>query len=154
VETKPILYAEDEENDAFFMQRAFRQAGISTPLVIAANGQEAVDYVFGAGRFADRTAHPSPCLVLLDLNMPRLSGIEVLKQIRMTPTTAALPVVVITSSAHDSDIHRAYVQGANGYLVKPSKPDELLAMVKAIKDYWLIHNRAADDNLKAFAASF
>lgn len=142
VEIKPILYAEDEEDDVYFMRRAFEQAGITNPLVIAPDGQHAIDYLSGIGDFSDRNNHPLPGFVLLDLNMPRRSGIEVLKFIRSQPSMAALPVIVLTSSTQDADVHRAYILGANGYLVKPSQPDDLLPMVKSIKDFWLTHNRA------------
>lgn len=137
---KPILYAEDEENDAFFMQRAFKQAGIENKLIVVADGRQAVDYLSNEGEYANRNLNPLPCLVLLDLNMPRLSGVDVLKWMRAQPFLSGLPVLVVTSSNRDSDVHRAYLQGANGYLVKPSQPDDLVAMVKSIKEFWLTHN--------------
>ena len=140
METKPVLYAEDEEDDVFFMQRAFQLAEIANPLVIAADGQQALDYIFGTGPYSNRAEHPAPGLVLLDLNMPKHSGIEVLDRIRKTPATASLPVVVVTSSMQSSDIQRAYRHGVNGYVVKPTRPDELLPIVKSIKDFWLTHN--------------
>ena len=133
---KPILYAEDEENDAFFLQRALVQATVLNPLVVARDGQEAIDYCSGSGRFSNRDEHPLPCLVLLDLNMPRKSGMEVLKWIRNQPSISDLPVIVLTSSLQEADIHRAYSQGANAYLGKPSKPDELVGVIKSIKDFW------------------
>lgn len=135
MEIKPVLYAEDEEDDSFFMERAFKEAGISNPLVVVTEGQSAIDYCSGSGRYEDRTAYPLPCLLLLDLNMPKKTGLEVLKWIRTQPNFCTLPVVVVTSSIQDADIHRAYIQGANAYLVKPSKPDELIVMVKAINDF-------------------
>jgi CheY-like chemotaxis protein len=139
--SRPILYADDDENDVFLMQRAFSKAGVVNPLCTVQDGREAVDYLAGSGRFADREQHPLPCLMLLDLNMPGKSGLDVLKWLRAQPVTATLPVVVFTSSNQESDIHRAYSLGANGYLVKPGKPDELLTMVKGIKDFWLAQNR-------------
>jgi CheY-like chemotaxis protein len=138
-----ILYAEDEETDAFFLQRAFKQAGISQRLVIVRSGREAIDYLEGKGDFADRTQHPFPSLVLLDLNMPGISGLEVLKWIRATPSLCALVTLVLTSSNQDTDVHRAYQQGANGYLVKPGNIDAILTMARAIKEYWLMQNRTA-----------
>ena len=142
--TRPILYAEDEENDAFFMKRAFDRVGITQPLVVVKNGQEVIDYCSGTGGFSNRETFPLPALLLLDLNMPQKSGLDALKWIRTQPTTSTLPVIVVTSSIQDADIHRAYLQGANAYLVKPSRPDDLVTMVKAIKDFWLAHNRAAE----------
>jgi CheY-like chemotaxis protein len=125
------------------MERAFKQAGIANPLVIVRDGQEAIDYCGRSGRYADRAEHSLPCLVMLDLNMPKKSGLDVLKWIRAQPSICTLLVVVVTSSAHDADIHRAYIQGANAYLVKPARPEELVVMVKAIKDFWLAQNRRA-----------
>ena len=140
--SKPILYAEDDQNDVFFMERAFKQAGIVNPLHIVTNGTLAIDSLAGSGPYANREEHPMPCLVLLDLNMPGKSGLDVLKWIRTQPRISTLPIVVMTSSNQDSDIHRAYLLGANGYLIKPGKPDELLVMVKGIRDYWLTQNRS------------
>ncbi len=141
---KPILYAEDEENDTFFLQRAFKQAGIPNTLVTVPDGQEALDYCLGHGPYANRDEHPLPCLMLLDLNMPKKSGLEVLQGIRLEPSVRTLPVIVLTSSLQDSDIHRAYLNGANAYLAKPSQPDGLLAIAKAIQDFWLSQNRLAE----------
>lgn len=136
---EPVLYAEDEEHDVLFMQRAFERAGVQNPLVIVENGQVAIDYLEAA---AGKVPLALPRLVLLDLNMPLKSGLEVLKWIRTQPATCALPVVVLSSSDQDSDIHRAYTEGVNGYLVKPGNPKELEAMVRALKDFWLTYNRA------------
>ena len=141
---RPILYAEDDENDAYFLERAFRRAGIPHPLVVLPNGQEVIDYCSGEGRYARRNEHPLPCLVLLDLNMPKKSGIEVLQWIREKPSFRTLPVLVLTSSLQESDIERAYLAGANAYLAKPSQPDELTVMAEAIKSFWLGQNRTAE----------
>src|SRR6266540_1854519 len=138
---KPVLYAEDDENDAFLMERAFNQAGIANSLLIVSDGKGAIEYLSGSGPYSNREGHPFPCLLLLDLKMPGKSGFDVLKWVRTQPATSTLPVVVLTSSNQDSDIHRAYLLGANGYLIKPGKPDELLVMVKGIRDYWLTQNR-------------
>jgi CheY-like chemotaxis protein len=140
---EPILYAEDEENDVFFLQLAFRDAGVTNPLQVVNNGQQAIDYLSGIGAYADRDKHPLPRLVLLDMKMPAKSGLEVLKWIRTTPAFSTLPVIMLTSSSTDADIHRAYIQGANGYLAKPGNPDQMLKMVIAIKDFWLLQNRTA-----------
>jgi CheY-like chemotaxis protein len=138
---KPVLYAEDDEDDVFLMQRAFSKAGIPNPLRTVQDGNEAVDYLAGNGSFGDREQHPMPCLMLLDINLPGKSGLEVLKWLRAKPATGIIPVVVLSSSNQESDIHRAYILGANGYLVKPGQPDKLLAMVRGINDYWLAQNR-------------
>jgi CheY-like chemotaxis protein len=140
----PILYAEDEENDVFFLKRAFQQAELCHPLVIATDGQEAINYCAGRGRYSNRAEFPQPCLVLLDLNMPKKSGLEVLQWIRQEPSVCTLPVIVLTSSLQNADIHRAYVHGANAYLAKPSRPEEMVVMVKTIKDFWITQNQAAE----------
>jgi CheY-like chemotaxis protein len=129
----PILYAEDEENDAFFLGRAFQHAGVANPLVVVRDGQQAIDYC-AAG-------HTVPCLVLLDLNMPKKSGLEVLSWIRKESPMPTLPIIVLTSSLQNADIHRAYAEGANAYLVKPSAPGELIPIAQAIKTFWLTYNR-------------
>jgi CheY-like chemotaxis protein len=141
LDPQPILYAEDEENDVFFLQRAFRQAGISHPLVVAPDGQDAIDYFAGDGRYSNRGLHPLPCLVLIDLNMPKKSGFDVLTCLRGESVGVITPVIVLTSSLHEGDIQRAYRLGANAYLVKPTRPDELINVAKAIKDFWLTLNR-------------
>jgi DNA-binding response OmpR family regulator len=123
------------------MERAFHFAGVANPLVTVPNGQLAVEYL---ASLHEQDPALIPCLVLLDLNLPLKSGLEVLKWIRAHPLFCTLPVLVISSSDQDSDIHRAYVHGVNGYLVKPSNPKELQAMVKALKDYWLTYNHCTE----------
>ncbi|MES2640992.1 MAG: response regulator [Myxococcota bacterium] len=137
----PILYAEDDENDVFLMKRAFRKLGIANPIHFACDGKEAVDYLAGIGAFQDRVEHPLPCLVLLDLSMPGKHGLEVLKWIRSTPALTGLPVVVLSSSNQESDVHRAYLLGANGFLMKPGDPDELLKIMRRVQSYWLADER-------------
>jgi CheY-like chemotaxis protein len=138
-----ILYAEDDENDVFLMTRALKQAEIFNPLRIVEDGRLAIAYLEGNRPYEDREKHPLPALVLLDLKMPGKNGLDVLKWIRNTPATSTIPVIILTSSNQDSDIHRAYLLGANSYLVKPGKPNELVHMVKGIRDYWLTQNRVA-----------
>jgi len=137
----PILYAEDDKNDAFLANRAFKRAEILNPLVVVSDGKAAIEYLAGTGQYANRAEYPLPCLVLLDLKLPRVSGLEVLKWIRSQPSVCTVPVLMLTSSNQDGDIHRTYILGANGYLIKPSKTDEMLVMAKGIRDFWLILNR-------------
>lgn len=138
---QPILYAEDDENDVFLMQRAFRQAGVINRLRVVPDGKQVVDYLAGEGSFTNREEHPLPCLVILDLKMPGKSGFDVLTWLRGQEAMSTLPALVFTSSNQATDIERAYQLGANGYLIKPGRPDELLQLVKSIKDYWLGENR-------------
>ena len=138
--TRPVLYAEDEDNDAFLMQRAFIKACVTNPLHIVVDGPAAIRYLAGAGEFSNRTEHPLPCLLLLDLNLPRQSGLEVLKWVRDQPDFQNLPIVILTSSSQDRDIGSAYQLGANGYLVKPASSDKLIDLVTGLRDVCLIPN--------------
>ena len=136
---KPILQVEDDPNDVFFLQKAMQKAGVINPIRVADDGQRAIDYLRGAGKFADRLQFPLPCLVLLDLKLPHVMGLDVLKWIRQQPGLAMI-VVMFTASGEEADIAAAYRLGANGFLVKPSEASKLEDMAKAIKDFWLTHN--------------
>jgi CheY-like chemotaxis protein len=136
----PILHAEDDENDAFLIQRAFKRAAILNPLVVVSDGKAAIDYLAGQGKYAERKDHPIPCLILLDLKMPGKSGLEVLEWIQNQSTFSTLPSLMLTSSNQEKDIRQAYLLGANGYLMKPNAPDGMLVLAKAIKDFWLSLN--------------
>lgn len=135
-----ILYAEDEATDAFFLERALRRAGMPQHLVVVPNGQAAIDYLQNITR---NDLGQLPSLVLLDLNMPGISGLEVLQWIRSTPGLESLVTVIFSSSEHPSDIRAAYALGANGYLVKPCTIDEAADMAKHFKDHWLKHENAS-----------
>lgn len=132
-----ILVAEDDPTDAYFFERAFKRAGLPVMLHFVRDGQEVIDYLQGAGQFIDRTAHPLPQLVLLDLKMPRLDGFEVLEWVRKQPGFNALQVVIFSSSGEPENINRAYGLGANWYLVKPHSIEELTALVGRFKKFWL-----------------
>jgi len=136
---RTVLLVEDEPNDVFFIQQAMKKAGVVNPIRVASDGQQAIDYFEGAGKFANREEFPLPCLVLLDLKLPYVMGLDVLKRIRQQP---GLPVVVVilSSSKQEEDIATAYRLGANGYLVKPPDVGKLLDMAKSIKDFWLTQN--------------
>jgi len=132
-----ILLVEDNPDDVLLIKRAFKKAGLSHSLKIATHGEEAVDYLAGEGAYADRDKHPFPALMLLDLQLPRRSGHEVLAWLREQEGLRRLPVVVLTSSREPDDINRAYDLGANSYLVKPVSFDTLLDMVQVLERYWL-----------------
>jgi two-component system response regulator len=138
---KPILQVDDDANDVFLLQHAMTKAGVKNPIQVVTDGQQAIDYLRGAGKFADRAKFPLPCLILLDLKLPYVMGLEVLKWIRQQ-AGPALVVVVLTASGQDADIAAAYRLGANAYLIKPSEASKLDDMVKALKDFWLTHNTA------------
>ena len=125
-----ILLVEDATNDVFFFERAVKKAAVATTVRIARDGQEAVDYLSGEGEFANRDKHPLPCLIVLDLNMPRKNGFEVLEWLRQTPPLDTLPAVILTSSQADRDFQRARDLNAKAFHVKPSDPDKLVELVK------------------------
>lgn len=120
-----VLYAEDDENDAFFMERAFSIMKERSRLRVVSNGQLVTDYLSGAGAFADREQYPLPALLLLDVKMPHMSGLDVLKWARARPEFDRLPVVMFTSSTQQKDIDFCAAHGASAYLVKPPRADQL-----------------------------
>ena len=136
---KLILQVDDDPNDVFLLQHAMTNAGVTNPIQVATDGQQAIDYLSGSGKFADRKEFPLPCLVLLDLKLPHVMGLDVLKWIR-EQRGPALVTIILSASAEDADIAAAYRLGANAFLTKPSEASKLEAMAKAIKDFWLTHN--------------
>jgi CheY-like chemotaxis protein len=136
---KPILQVEDDPNDVLFLQRAMEKAGVANPIHSVSDGRQAIAYVQGTGKYADRVEFPFPCLVLLDLKLPYVMGLDVLKWIRQH-SGAALPVVILTASAEDADIATAYRLGASAFLSKPSEAKQLADMAMAIKHFWLTYN--------------
>ena len=135
-----ILLAEDDPNDVLLIQRAFQRTHVANPVQVVRDGEEVLAYLSGQGPFADRERHPLPVLMLMDLKMPRKSGLEVLEWVRKQPGLKRLPIIVLTSSNQSPDINRAYELGANSYLVKPAGFDSLLELVKNLDMYWLILN--------------
>jgi CheY-like chemotaxis protein len=125
-----LLLVEDNEDDVFIFQRAFKRAAITDAVQIVNDGQEAMNYLAGVGPFADRQRHPLPYLVMLDLKLPRRSGVEVLEWMHQQPELAGVPVIVLTSSAEHRDIQRTRELGALHYLVKPPAVDVLADLVE------------------------
>lgn len=134
---RPILIVEDEENDVFFLRRALEKTGIGDPILAVADGQEALDYLSGSGKFADRTAFPFPCFMFLDLKLPQVHGLDVLRWMRSSPSMQSVIVIVLTSSTLHSDIENAYQAGANSYVVKPPNPERLINMAQSFASWWL-----------------
>jgi|ERR1051325_11709843 CheY-like chemotaxis protein len=141
--TRAILLVDDDENDVVIMTMALKKVGLTCPIRVAMDGREALDYLSGAGKFADRNAHPLPYLMLLDLKLPLVTGLDVLKWLRGRSEFNSTVVLVLSSSPMPEDLQKAYQLHANGYLVKPSGFDQLLPMIQAIKDFWYVHNQAA-----------
>ena len=132
-----ILHVEDDPNDVLLIARAFRKAEVPAHLQVVNDGEQALHYLGGINSFSQREQFPLPSLVLLDLKLPRKSGIEVLEWIRAQSGLKRIPVVMLTSSKQPVDINRAYDLGVNGYLVKPVNFDGLVEMVKTIDSFWL-----------------
>ena len=135
-----LALAEDNADDVFFLKRALKTAEIGNPLEILPDGRHALEYLGGAGRYADRRAHPPPRLLLLDLKLPLVGGFQVLEWVRARPETRCLPVIILTSSGQYKDVRRAYELGANSYLIKPSGADRMAGQMKAFRQFWLEQN--------------
>ncbi len=143
-----ILLVEDDPDDVLLVQRAVKKAHMANPLQVVDNGDDAVAYLAGEGPYADRERYPLPVLVLLDLKLPRRSGLEVLAWLREQPRELRrIRVVVLTSSREASDINKAHELGANSYLVKPPTLDELIELVRTLDLYWLVLSEAPDVNV-------
>lgn len=136
-----ILLVEDNEDDVFLMKRALKDAEVRNPLQIAEDGQQAIDYLSGAGKYADRKTYPLPAVVFLDLKLPFKTGHEVLQWIRDHAEFETLIVIILSSSNEPNDLRTCYSLGANSYLVKPPTPEELRKLTKAFHNYWLEFNR-------------
>lgn len=136
----PILLVEDSPDDALLIQRAFRKANLVNPVQLVRDGDEAVAYLSGAPPYEDRARFLLPGFMLLDLKLPRRSGLEVLAWVRQESAVKRLPVVVLTSSRESVDVNRAYDLGVNSYLTKPVGFEALLEMVKSVNLYWLVLN--------------
>jgi len=134
---RTILHVEDDPNDVLLIARALRKAESSAQVQVVTDGEQAVNYLSGTNAFSQRDQFPVPSLILLDLKLPRKSGIEVLEWIRAQPGLKRIPVVMLTSSKQPIDINRAYDLGVNAYLVKPVNFDALVQMMKTLDSFWL-----------------
>jgi len=137
-----ILLVEDNRMDAELTLDAFHEAKLVNTIHVASNGEIALEYLFGRGKYADRNTFPMPNLVLLDLKLPGIDGFEVLRQVKTTPILKRLPVVILTSSKEEGDRALSYDHGANSYLVKPVSFEGFLGVVRQIEGYWLSLNIA------------
>ncbi len=131
-----VLLVEDDLNDIFLVKRAFKLARIQNPLQVATDGEEAIHYLRGEGKYADREAHPLPKLIVMDIKMPRLTGFEVLEWVKRDAPLRRVPVVIVSSSDNPSDINRAYELGANAYMVKPVDFRAVEHLFQSITHYW------------------
>ena len=133
---KTILLVEDNPNDELLTLRGLNQSKIANTIVVARDGQEALDYLFGTGG-RERVV---PALVLLDINLPRINGLEVLRRIRSDERTKTLPVVILTSSQHDRDVVESYHLGCNGYVCKPLEFEQFVKAASQLGTFWLVLN--------------
>jgi CheY-like chemotaxis protein len=131
-----VLLVEDDLNDIFLVKRAFKLANLANPLQVVTDGVEAVQYLIGEGRYTDRQAHPMPDLIIMDMKMPRKTGLEVLEWIKKDNHLRRIPVVIVSSSELASDINRAYELGANAYMVKPVDFQSVEHLFQSIIHYW------------------
>ena len=132
-----ILLVEDNPDDALLIRKGFERAGYNNPIYWVENGEEALHYLKGLGKYADRTAFPIPGLMLLDLKLPRLDGFEVLSWVRAHLEWRCLPVIILTTSFYGAEINRAYELGANSFLTKPADFVSYLEAIKNIGTFWL-----------------
>jgi CheY-like chemotaxis protein len=140
-EGKVILLVEDNQQDELLTIRALKKHYIHNEIVVARDGEEALDYLFGTGKYSGRDISQLPQLVLLDLKLPKVDGLQVLKEIRSNEKTKLLPVVVLTTSKEDSDVVTAYRLGTNAYVRKPVDFNEFSDAVRTLGLFWLILNQ-------------
>ena len=142
VSDKSILLVEDNPDDVELNLRALRKHNITNQIVVMKDGADALDYLFGAGSFQGRDPSQTPTLILLDLKLPKVGGLEVLKRLRQDPRTRLIPVVVLTSSAEEKDIIESYRLGCNSYVRKPVDFAEFAEAVRQLGLYWLLINES------------
>jgi CheY-like chemotaxis protein len=149
MDSKLILLIEDNVDDERLTLRALRKNNIMNEVVVACDGQEAVDYLFGTGSFSGRDMSVMPAVVILDLKLPRVSGLDVLRRIRQDPSTQHIPVVVLTASEDEKQIEESYSLGANSFIQKPTDSAEFSEMVLQLAMYWLLLNRTTPERMLA-----
>jgi CheY-like chemotaxis protein len=145
---KTILLVEDNPSDIELTKRALAKSHIANELVVAEDGQAALDYLFGHGQHAGRDVNELPALVLLDLNLPRVDGLEALRQVRADPRTSRLPVVILTTSKEELDVARSYDLGANSYIRKPVDFTQFAKAIEHLGLYWLVLNEPAPPQVR------
>jgi two-component system response regulator len=140
--SKVVLLVEDNPTDEKLTLRAFKKANISNEIVVVRDGAEALDYLFATGQYAGRDVEALPAVTLLDLKLPRVDGLEVLRRVRADPRTKVLPVVILTSSKEEEDVARGYALGANAYVRKPVDFGEFVQAAQALGLFWLLLNES------------
>jgi two-component system, response regulator len=140
-DTRVLLLVEDNPNDEELTLRAFRKVNVANPIVVARDGAEAIDWMFGTGAHAGRDVLDTPAVILLDLKLPKMSGLDVLKLLRADERTKFVPVVVLTTSNEERDVIESYALGANSYIRKPVNFTEFIQAVAQLGVYWLALNQ-------------
>ncbi|MHB9029513.1 MAG: response regulator [Candidatus Latescibacterota bacterium] len=140
MDTRNILLVEDDPNDIDLTRRAFRKSSIANELVVVRDGVQAMDYLFGAGEFASRNVCDTPAIILLDLKLPKVGGLEVLNHVRSDDRTRLIPVIIVTSSGERQDLIEGYRLGANSYVRKPIRFEDFIQAVQQLGMYWLSLN--------------
>ena len=140
-ETITVLLIEDDENDVILVELALKQAKIPVLLKSVGDGLEGLNYLNGTGQFADRHRFPLPEIIILDLKMPRMSGMEFLSYVNDHPELRIIPTIVMSASKLDADVLRAYQLGANSFMVKPNDPATLTQMVRTIQEFWSLSEK-------------
>lgn len=136
-----ILIVEDNPHDAELAIRALRKQNLANKLIHLTDGAEALDFLFAKGKYADRNVEIKPKVIFLDLKMPKVNGLQVLEKIKMDDRTRFIPVVIVTSSAEDPDVKKAYELGANSYIVKPVAFENFAKIISELGMYWLVINK-------------
>lgn len=152
MELKRVLLVEDSVNDAKLTLAAFKESGLANEVVWVKDGQEALDYLYRVGSFADRDGG-IPAVVLLDIKLPKVDGLQVLEQVKTDPQLKTLPVVMLTSSNQESDLTRTYGLGVNAYVVKPVGFAEFVSALRELGLFWAVINRPPPDPVGALAAT-
>jgi len=140
VEAISILLVEDNPEDVEITQRAFKEGKVRNTLYVVRDGQEALDFLYHQGEYTDESKAPRPGLILLDIRLPKVNGIEVLKRLKTDPNLRRIPIIMLTVSDSDEDINKCYDAGANGYIVKPVEFDKFVEAMKSLYLYWTITN--------------
>lgn len=141
-----ILLVEDNVNDIELELRAFRKHNLSNRVFVVRDGAEALDYLFGTGAYVDRHDYSRPKMILMDLKLPKIHGLEVLRRIREDERTRTIPVVILTSSKEEQDLMKSYHLGVNSYIIKPIEFDKFVDMAAEIGLYWLLLNKLPQNN--------
>jgi len=144
--SQAILLVDDDPNDRYLIRRTFTRLGIENPVIEVGGGAEAIAYLSGQGEYSDRTKYPFPGVLLLDIQMPRIDGLEVLQWIRDKLTAPRLLIIMLSRTDEIRHVNRAYALGANSFLTKPGAESELEGLIKTFSDYWLVRNKPPQPN--------